>query len=149
MTTLTRIEPREEAFLEPLPDMFRRFMRMATADWPSMRVADDIRLDISETDKEYLVKAELPGVKKEDISVTVDGDYVCIRAEVKDERKEAKKHDGEHTLLHEMHFGSMSRGFTLPQDVDDKATEAKFENGVLSLTLPKRAPTATRKIAIK
>lgn len=147
MTALTRLEPRTDLMaFDPLPDMFRRFLRMA--DWPALRMPEEMKLDISETDKEYLVKAELPGAKKEDIRVTVDGSYVSISAEVKEEKKETKKHDGERTLLHETHYGSWSRAFTLPHEVDDKTAAASFENGVLSLMLPKRAPASAHTLAI-
>lgn len=147
MTALTRLEPRTDLLpFDPIPDMFRRFLRMA--DWPALRMPGEMKLDISENDKEYLVKAELPGAKKEDIRVTVDGSYVAISAEVKEEKKETRKHDGERTLLHETHYGSWSRAFTLPHEVDDKTAAASFENGVLSLTLPKRAPASGHTLAI-
>lgn len=154
MTAPTRFEPRTDLLAsDPFSDLFRRFMRMS--DWPSMRMPEalrmpeDMKLDVTENDKEYIVKAELPGAKKEDIRISVDGSYVSISAETKEEKKETKKHNGERTLLHEMHYGSWSRGFTLPHEVDDKTADAKFENGVLSLTLPKRAPATSKSIAIK
>jgi HSP20 family protein len=148
MTALARLEPRADlSSFDAFPDMFRRFLRMA--DWPSARMSDDMHVDITETDKQYLVKAELPGAKKDDSRVTVDGSYVSISAEVREEKKETTKEDGERVLLHETHYGSWSRGFTLPKEVDDKAAEATFENGVLSLTLPKRAAASANAIAIK
>lgn len=147
MTALNRFEPRDLMSVDPFPDMFRRFMRMA--DWPAVRMPEEMKLDIEENDKEYHIKAELPGAKKEGIRVSVDGDHVSIFAESKEEKKETKKNNGERTLLHEMHYGSWSRGFTLPHEVDDKSADAKFENGVLSLTLPKRSPASGKTIAIK
>lgn len=146
MAALTRFEPREELALDAFPDFFRRFMHMA--DWPGMPRVQDMKLDVTENDKEYVVKAQLPGAKKEDIRVSVDGNYVSIAAEVREEKKETKKHDGERMLLHEMHYGSLSRGFTLPHEVDEKTCDAKYENGVLSLTLPKRAPATGKTLAI-
>lgn len=148
MNSLVRSEPRTSLLAsDPFADMFSRFMRMG--DWPSLRMTEEMKLDVTENDKEYLVKAELPGAKKEDIHVSVDGGYVSISAETREEKKETKKHDGERTLLQEMHYGSWSRGFTLPHEVDDKSADAKFENGVLMLTLPKRAPAASKTISIK
>ena len=148
MTALARFEPRNDLMsFEPFSDMFRRFMEMS--DWPSLRMESGMRLDIDENDKAYLIKAEMPGAKKEDIRVSVDGNYVSISAESREEKKETKKHNGERTLLREMHYGSWSRGLTLPHEVDNNAADAKFENGVLSLTLPKRAPTSSKPIAIK
>lgn len=132
---------------DSLSDLARRVARMA--DWPSLHLHDDIRLDVTETDKGYLVKAELPGVAKENLRVHVDGNYVAISALARQARKASRKHDGERTLLHEMRDGDRSRDFTLPQEVDDKAAEAHLENGVLSLKLPKRVPAASRTIAIK
>lgn len=147
MTALSRIDPRDELMFDAMPDFFRRFMRLA--DWPLRTTVDEMKLDVTENDKEYIIKAEVPGAKKEDISISVDGNYVTISAEVKEEKKETRKHNGERTLLHEMRYGSMSRGFTLPHEVDDKSADAKYENGILSLTLPKRAPTTSKAITIK
>jgi len=147
MTAITRIDPRDELFREPLPDLFRRFMRMA--DWPVPGTPEEMKLDIVENDKEYLVKAEIPGAKKEDIQVSVEGNYVSITAEVKEEKKETRKDNGERTLLRELRYGSFTRGFTLPQEVDQRSTAAKFENGVLSITLPKREPTRGTTVSVQ
>lgn len=150
MTALTHAEPRSDLdlFHDPLPELFRRFMRMS--DWPApAAMSDGLRVDVSEDDGRYLVKAEVPGARKEDIQVSVDGHYVSIRAEVKEEKKEEGRRDGQRTLLHELRQGSFSRGFTLPQEVDDEKAEAKYENGVLQLTLPKRAPSTSRTLSIK
>lgn len=147
MTALTRFDPRKDLMPDSMPEFVRSFMRMA--DWPVRATADDMKLDVNENDKEYLIKAEIPGARKEDISISVDGNYVTISAEVKEEKKETRKHNGERTLLQEMRYGSMTRGFTLPHDVDDKSADAKYENGIVSLTLPKRAPTTSKAITIK
>jgi HSP20 family protein len=147
MTALTRLDPREDLFRDPLPDLFRRFARMA--DWPSARTPDDMKLDVIENDKEYQVKAEIPGARKEDIRVNVEGNYVTISAEVKEEKKETRKEDGERVLLQELRYGSVSRGFTLPQDVDGSKTSARFENGVLSISLPKREPVSGTSVSVQ
>ena len=148
MSALTRLdEPRSDFMLQPFDEMFRRLMR--TADWPALRTpAQDIRLDITEDDKSYIVKAQIPGAKKDDIQVKVDRNYVSICAELKEEKKETQKHNGERVLLQEMHYGRMERGFTLPSEVDGKETTAKYDNGLLTLTLPKRGPATSRTIAI-
>jgi HSP20 family protein len=135
MSALTRFERLDDLFADPFPDMFRRFLR--TADWPAARAPNEMKLDVTENDKEYLVKAEIPGAKKEDVRVNIDGNFVSISAEVKEEKE--TKGDGERTLMRELYYGSLARGFTLAHDVDDKQAQAKFENGILSLTLPKRA----------
>jgi HSP20 family protein len=155
MSALTRFEPRDDFWMEPFrdpfpdmfrPDFFRRMMRMP--EWSSLRM-QEMKLDVVENDKEYQIKAEIPGAKKEDVQVRLDGNYVSISAEVKDEKKETKKGNGDRVLLHEMHHGTWSRGFTLPHEVDESGANAKFENGVLMLTLPKRAPASGKTIAVQ
>ena len=105
-----------------------------------------IKLDVSEDDHAYTVHAEIPGAKKEDIHVSVDGSQVAISAEVKNE-KEVK--EGEKVLRSERYYGKVSRAFTLDQDVDESTTEAKYNNGILELRLPKRASAKSRNIAIQ
>lgn len=104
-----------------------------------------IKLDVRETDTAYTVHAEIPGVSKEDIHVTLDGNVVTLSAEV-------KQHDsqqGERVLRSERYFGAVSRSFQLPQDIDQQASKAKFENGVLSLTLAKkRALGSSQRLSI-
>ncbi|CAG1017856.1 partial Spore protein SP21, partial [Burkholderiaceae bacterium] len=97
-------------------------------------------------DKDYQVRAEIPGAKKEDIRVTVDGNFVSISAEV---RKEKEEKSGGRVLLKETYFGSASRGFSLAHEVDAKAVVAKLEDGVLKLTLPKRQGAGARTVAIE
>jgi HSP20 family protein len=105
-----------------------------------------IKLDVSEDDNAYTVHAEIPGAKKEDINVNVDGSQVAISAEVKNE-KEVK--EGEKVLRSERYYGKVSRTFMLDQDVDDTAAEAKYNNGILELRLPKRASAKSKNIAIQ
>lgn len=147
MNALSRLDARNDVFHESFPDMFRRFMRMS--DWPGMRMPDDMRLDVTENDKEFQVRAEIPGAKKEDIHINVQGNYVTIDAEVKAEKKETRKGNGERILLQEMHYGSSSRRFALPQEVVLKNANAHFENGVLFLTLPKSEPSAGSSIKVE
>lgn len=84
--------------------------------------------------KSFRTWYDQPGAKKDDTRVSIDGSYVSISAEIKKEQEE--KHV--RSLVRETYHGSVSRGFTLASDVDDKAAGAKLENGVLRLTLPKR-----------
>lgn len=95
-----------------------------------------MKLEVKEDDKAYTVHAEVPGVKKEDIQVEVHGDQVNIRAEVKQEKEEK---EGGKVIHSERSYGMVGRSFTLPTEVDDKATVAKYKDGMLELTLPKRA----------
>jgi len=105
-----------------------------------------MKIDVKEDDKAYTVHADIPGVKKEDIRVDVQGDQVSIRAEVKRETEEKK---GEKMLHSERYYGVVSRSFSLPVEVDDKATVAKYKDGVLDLTLPKKAGGSASRIAVQ
>src|SRR5450759_4971295 len=109
-------------------------------------VLAQLHIDVSEDDKSYSVRAEIPGVKKEDINVSVDGNQVEISAEVKNE-KEIK--DGEKLLRSERYYGKVYRAFTLDQDVDETATQAKYADGILELRLPKKASAAVKRIAVQ
>jgi HSP20 family protein len=104
------------------------------------------RVDVSETETAYMIRAEIPGAKKDDIQISIDGDQVAISAEVKNER-EAK--DGERTLRRERYYGKLQRAFQLGQPVDDSAATAKYVDGILELTLPKKAATSARRISIQ
>ena len=105
-----------------------------------------MKLDVSEDDKAYSIHAEIPGVKKEDIHVSVDGSQVAISAEVKNE-KDIK--EGEKLLRSERYFGKVSRTFVLDQDVDEETAQAKYNDGILELRLPKRSSAKTKSIAIQ
>jgi HSP20 family protein len=105
-----------------------------------------LKVEVKEDDKAYTVHAEIPGVNKEDIKVDVNGDQVSIRAEVKKEKEEKK---GEKVLHSERYYGMVSRSFTLPTEVDDKNTVAKYKDGVLDLTLPKKSGNGSRRIAVQ
>jgi len=105
-----------------------------------------MRIDVSENERGYVVKAELPGVAKEDIAVSVEAGEVSISAEVKHE-KETK--EGEKVLRTERYYGSVARSFTLPADVDSAKAEAKFDNGVLTLTLPKAEGVRSKTLSVQ
>ena len=102
-------------------------------------------LDLTESEMSYTVKLDMPGVAKEDLKVTVDGRRVMVQAE--SSKKEDKK-EGERVVYSERSMSSYSRSFMLPSEVDQREATAKFENGVLTLTLPKRGPSSGAKIAI-
>ena len=137
MSNLTR--------LDPFDDLFRGFFVRPVDIGNNTAQTPAIKMDVREIGDAYQVHAELPGVKKEDIHVTIDGNLVSISAEVKQE-KEVK--DGERVLRSERYFGKVSRSFQLAQDIDDSKAVAKFNEGVLELTLPKRAATASKRLAI-
>jgi HSP20 family protein len=121
-----------------IDDVFREFAMLPGLRSSSAFEPSRIRMDVTENDKNYEVKAEIPGVKKEDIKVAIDRNQVTISAEVKEEKEEGQK-SGSGMVRNERYYGQMYRSFMLPQEVDDAAAEAKYENGVLTLSLPKKA----------
>jgi HSP20 family protein len=123
----------------------RRFFPASVfeAEPPALKM----RIDVSENPEAYMVKADIPGVKKEDINVRVDGNVVQIDAEARTEKE--TKGNGDKVLRSERHYGTISRTFSLAQDVDADKVQAKYADGVLSLQLPKKAPSGGGKIAIQ
>jgi HSP20 family protein len=111
----------------------------------SKYVPENINVDISETPTEFKIQAEIPGVKKEEINVQVEGDTVTISAEVKKEEEEKKD---ETVVKCERFYGFTSRKMQLTSDVDADKTTAQYQDGVLTLTLPKVTSDAVRRIAI-
>lgn len=112
---------------------------------PPMPAAPEIRMDVTEDADAYHVKAEIPGVAKEDIHILVEGNTVSITAEV--ERRKEKK-EGETMLCTELYEGKVSRTFTVLVDLDEAKAEAKYENGMLALTLPKKAGTKAKALPV-
>jgi len=104
-----------------------------------------MKVDVKEDDKTYTIHAEMPGVKKEDIQIDVEGGQVSIQAEVK---RESEKKDGEKVLHSERYYGMVSRSMSLPVEVDTQGAKAEFKDGVLSLTLPKKAAKSARRVAV-
>jgi HSP20 family protein len=138
MVNITRFDPLSDlvSFVPfgNFEDFFRvPRMRSLVRDLPA---EPEIKMDVAEDDKAYHVKAEVPGVKKEDIHVSIEGNQVSITAEVKKEKEEKK---GETVLRSERYYGMQSRSFTLMHDVDQGKAEAKYQDGVLDLTLPKKS----------
>ena len=105
-----------------------------------------IKIDVKENGGAYTVSAEIPGVRKEDIHVTIEGGTVMVRAEVKQEDTQT---EGDKLLRSERFYGSVSRGIQLPQDVDESQAKARYDNGVLTLTLPKKQVLAGQKLRIE
>jgi HSP20 family protein len=105
-----------------------------------------IKVDVTESDQAYILSAELPGVSKDAIQITVDNNVVTISAEV---RQEDVRRDGDKVLHSERYYGAVSRSLALPGDVDENNAAAKYENGVLKLTLPKKAAVVGKRIRIE
>src|SRR5512135_1030287 len=140
MANITRFSPTSDA----LDDLFRGFFMQPVRFEGQPEVK--IKMDVSEDEKAYTVHAEIPGVKKEDIHVSIEGNQVSISAEIKNE-KEVK--EGEKLLRSERYYGSVSRAFSLAQDVDEGTAQAKYKDGVLELTLPKKVVASARKLVIQ
>lgn len=129
--------------MEPVETMMRRLLAPWRADLED--ATPQIRLDVSEKDGSYAVKAEIPGVNKEDIDVRVDGDLVTISAEIKGQHDEKK--DGR-LVRAERRYGYASRSFSLGQQVDSGKVEATYKDGVLQLLLPKLPGATATRVAI-
>jgi HSP20 family protein len=139
MSNLTRYDP--------LDDLFRGFF-VRPVDFGQMPEAPTVKIDVKEKEKVFTVHAELPGIKKEDVHVTIDGSTVSISAERKQEKEVKDEKDPAKILRTERYFGKVSRTFQLGQDVDDAKATAKFADGVLELTLPKKAAARTKRLVI-
>ena len=141
MANITRFNP----FDDTIDDLFRGFfVRPVSFEGPTGAV--QFRVDVTENDNAYTLRAEIPGVKKNDISITIDGDTVALGAEVKSE-KDVK--NGDRVLRSERYYGKVYRAFTLGQAVDETAASAKYNDGVLELTLPKKAAVQAKRITIQ
>ncbi len=142
MANVTRFDPFQISALDPFDDVFRGFFRPVRVEGlPQVQ----IKVDVKEDDKSYTVHAEIPGVKKEDIHVTIDGNQVSISAEVKQE-KEVK--EGEKVLRSERYYGKVARSFSVASDIDESASQAKYTDGVLELVLPKKIAAASKRLTI-
>ena len=142
MFHITRFNPLEEAF----ENAFRGVPVWLPGRETRALAPTQIRMDVTENDKEYVVRAEMPGVKKDEISVTIDGNEVMVSAEVKHE-KDVKNGD---TVVHsERYYGKIQRGFTLENEVDEAAAQAKYVDGVLELKLPKKTVAAAKRLAVR
>ena len=150
MNNLMRFTPLGDiSRFDPLDfeNMFDRFARTSLRPaWRDLEAIDPaMRMEISETGNEYLMKADIPGVKKEDVHVSIDGNMVTISAEVKHEKDTT---EGSTVLCSERCYGKTMRSFRLDQDVMEDAVEAKYADGVLELRLPKKIGTQHKEIAI-
>lgn len=145
MTSLTRFNPFRTAarFGTPVFDDLLRNFGLGQV-WDQSEFGSDMRVNISEDDDAYHVSAEIPGVNKDDIDVSVEGNHVAINAETK--REKEKKDEKE--LVVERSWGRAYRAFALPGDIDGNRTEARYDKGVLTLTLPKKANGNARRITV-
>ena len=131
------------------PDNFESALRRFFAPVAFDREAPDLqmRIDVTEKDGAYAVKADIPGVKKEDINVRIDGNVVQIDARARQEKE--TRGNGDKVLRSERYYGTISRTFSLAQEVDDEKVQARYADGVLTLELPKKATAGAKKVTIQ
>ena len=139
MANITRYNPFDELFNE----IGKGFWVKPVAFPAGTEVS--IKVDVKEDDKGYTVRADIPGVKKEDIQVDVEGNMISLRAEAKLEKEEKK---GEKVIYSERSYGMASRSFTLPAEVDSKGAKAEYKDGVLTLSLPKKGNGGGKRITV-
>lgn len=139
----------ERRLLDPfMRDPFDETLFSLMRPWRSTVVdgAPRMRIDLSEQDDRYTVKADIPGVRKDDIDVRIDGNLVTLSAQSKSEKEETE--DGR-VLCRERQSGYASRSFALDCPVDEARSEARYEDGILTLSLPKKAEAGTRRLSIQ
>ena len=142
MANLTRIDPFSVSGFDPLDDVFKGFFRPVNLGNVTQ---PQLKMDVQEDERSYTVHAEIPGVDKENIQVTIDGSHVAISAEV---RRENEVKDGARSLRSERYYGKVSRSFVLENEVDETKAEANYKDGVLQLVLPKKVVAAAKKLTI-
>ena len=143
MAGITRYDP----FNDLVDDFFKGFLvRPVAYENGRGEALPRVKVDVTEKNGAYKVAAELPGVKKEDIQVSIDGAQITLAAEIKQEKEASQD---ERVLHTERVYGKVTRSFTLPQEVDEGKAEAKFRDGVLELKLPKKAAAQRKQVTIQ
>jgi HSP20 family protein len=146
MSALTRFNPfKTPTSIAPMSDIEDLFRAMITRPFfRENETTPEMRLDVSETESAYQVKADIPGVNKDDITVSVDGKVVAINAEVK---REIEKKEGA-SLCTERYHGRVYRAFSVANDIDASKVDARYDSGVLKLNLPKKPNGQAHKITV-
>ncbi|MBB5495989.1 Hsp20/alpha crystallin family protein [Paraburkholderia sp. MM5384-R2] len=142
MSDLKRYEPFS---IDPMSELFHGLFRPLRGLASDGTALSDMKIDVTESDNAYTVKAELPGVEKKDIDVKIDGNVVSINAKVERD-KELK--EGDRVIRRERYTGVVSRSFSLASDVNEATATAQYQDGVLSLTLPKKSSSAQKSLPI-
>jgi HSP20 family protein len=125
-------------------ELFRGFFKPVR--WENAPAPVMIKMDVTESKDGFLVHAEMPGVKKDDIDVSIEGNQVTIAAEVK---RETEKKEGDRVLRSERYFGNVYRSFTLPAELDEPKCTATYEKGILELKLVTKATPPGKKLEVK
>ncbi|RPH42277.1 MAG: Hsp20/alpha crystallin family protein [Burkholderiales bacterium] len=150
MTKVSIYDP----FADVFPTLFRSLLNEGSSEQRGggaqagggSQQAVPMRVDVSEGERAYTVRADLPGVPKDAIHVDIDGNRVTIRAEIK---RESEQKDGERVLRSERYYGAFARSFALTDEIDEDQASAKFDNGVLELSLPKKAVAGAKRLSIQ
>lgn len=142
MLNITRYDPYGDVF----DDFMKGFLVRPVAATEPGETVRRFKIDVAEKDGAYRVTAEIPGVKKDDIQVDIDGDVVSVSAETRTE-KDLK--EGERVIHSERYVGKVARSFRLGQEVDESKATAKYADGVLELVLPKKAAASSRRLSIQ
>ena len=142
---MTQLQRYADPLGDIVDDLFRGFFVRPVGGGQGGPSTQRFRVEVIEDEKQYKLQAEIPGVKKEDIQVSIDGDLVSISAESRQE-KEVKEGRVVHS---ERYYGKVARSFRLGQEVDQGATQARYNDGILELTLPKRATASAKQITIQ
>jgi HSP20 family protein len=140
-----RTDPFAPLFGDLMDDFWNRTSMVPMPRYADMPSVERALMDVVDKGDQFEVKVDMPGVKKEDIEVSIEGTRVSIRAETQSTKEEK---EGERVLHTERFAAIYARTFELPAEVTEAGADAHYENGVLTLTLPKRAPLATRKLTI-
>ena len=142
---LTRWNPlRPATTFDPFSDLEDIFRGLESRSSRPYEKSLEMRMDVNEDDKAYRITVDMPGVKKEDIDVAVEGNQVTITAEIKHDLSR----DTEKEIPRERFAGKAFRTFTLPVEVDSGKADARYDGGVLNLTLPKKGETQAKRISI-
>jgi HSP20 family protein len=140
----------EDQFGRLVENMFEDMLAPFTSGGSLSRFSEDgsisPRLNVVETEKSYEIEAELPGVKKEDVKVAIENQRVTIEGEA---RREEQQREGENLLYTERSARKFVRSFMLPSEVDDANAQARMENGVLTLSLPKKQASAAKRLTVQ
>lgn len=144
MTNIARFDPYSMARMDPFESMVRDFMPSTLRTMMQPMASPTMAIEVQEMDKAFLLEAELPGVKKEDIDISITGNQVTLSAECKHEKMTV----GAKEWCNERNYGMVSRTIQLPMEIDEKKADATYVNGVLHLNLPKKSSGMGRKLEI-
>jgi HSP20 family protein len=141
-----------DSFNSLVDELFADFFHRANVPAARQTTAAAVsraRMDVLDKGGNYEVKVDLPGIRKDDIHVGIEGARVSINAESKDSSETKNGTNGDKILYSERYSTSYARSFELPAEVTEEGADARFEDGVLTLSLPKRAPTVSKRLAVK